>query len=171
MATLEPSHLFEQAERLISTAAAGAPRQVDLRRAISAAYYGVFHAVVTAAADLMIGSTKRQTSLYGLAYRSIDHRALRDLCVDITKPSIPAKYAAYLPASGPGPDITALATTVPELQKKRHSADYDPTTRFVRSDAVLAVGTARAAVARLSAADDDSRRTFLTLLVFPPRSH
>jgi hypothetical protein len=47
---LNPDHLFDQADRLI-VSTAGPPRQVDLRRAISAAYYGVFHIVATAVAD------------------------------------------------------------------------------------------------------------------------
>lgn len=170
MATLEPAHLFEQADRLIATASAGAPRQVDLRRAISAAYYGVFHAIVTAASDFVVGASQRQTPWYGLVYRSIEHRALRTLCEDIGKLSMPAKYVPYLPASGWGADIAALAAAVPDLQKKRHEADYDPTLRFYSSDARLEVSKARTAVMRLSAADSESRRIFLTLLLFPPRS-
>jgi hypothetical protein len=50
MATLNPDHLLAQAERLIRAPPAGPPLQVDVRRAISAAYYSVFHAVLTAAA-------------------------------------------------------------------------------------------------------------------------
>ena len=37
-----PEHLLDQAERLAATGT-GAPRQTNLRRAISAAYYAVFH--------------------------------------------------------------------------------------------------------------------------------
>src|SRR5215216_7618181 len=44
VAILNPEHLFDQAEKLILSPPAGRPRQVDIRRAISAAYYGVFHA-------------------------------------------------------------------------------------------------------------------------------
>jgi len=51
VATLNPDHLFEQAERLVAPPPAGPPRQVDLRRAISAAYYGLFHFCLIAAAD------------------------------------------------------------------------------------------------------------------------
>jgi hypothetical protein len=47
---LNPDHLLEQADKLISPPAAGPPRQVDLRRAISSAYYGLFHSCLTAAA-------------------------------------------------------------------------------------------------------------------------
>ena len=50
VAVLNPDHFFEQADTLMAPPA-GAPRQVDLRRAISNAYYGVFHAILAAAAD------------------------------------------------------------------------------------------------------------------------
>jgi hypothetical protein len=170
VAILNPVHLFEQSDRLIATPSAGPPRHVDLRRAISAAYYGIFHAIVTAASDLIVGASKRQSPLYGLVYRSVEHRALRALCEDIRKSQLPAKYGPYVPVAGFGPDFIALSDASVELQKKRYAADYDPMIRVRMSDARLAVNTARVALARLAAADSEIRATFLTLLVFPPRS-
>lgn len=49
VAILNPDHLFEQADRLAAPFGPGTIRQVDVRRAISAAYYGVFHAILAAA--------------------------------------------------------------------------------------------------------------------------
>src|SRR6185437_307586 len=139
LAVLNPEHLFEQAERLIVPPPAGPPRQVDLRRAISAAYYGLFHALLTAVGDELIGKTKRNTLEYGLAYRTLDHRRLLDLCSDVKKPDLPKKLKPYAPAEGFGPEIQALAPAVIELQEKRHSADYDPMSRVKTADALLAV--------------------------------
>src|SRR6516225_6669624 len=82
VAILNPDHLFEQAEELISPRA-GRPRQVDVRRAISAAYYAIFHAIITAATDQFVGVTNRDESRYGLVYRSVDHRWLRELCTEV----------------------------------------------------------------------------------------
>jgi len=62
-----------------------------------------------------------------------------------------------------------FAAAVLDLQERRHGADYDPSVRLGRSDAVLAVETARAALSRLQKADKESRDIFLTLLIFPPR--
>jgi len=53
VAVLNPNHLFEQANKLI-TIQVGPPRRVDIRRAISAAYYATFHATITAAADQLL---------------------------------------------------------------------------------------------------------------------
>ncbi|HVZ89997.1 MAG TPA: hypothetical protein VHG72_23755 [Polyangia bacterium] len=169
MATLNPEHLFEQAERLIEPPPAGPPRQVSLRRAISAAYYAVFHALLTAVADELIGKTKRNTPEYRLAYRSLDHRRLLDLCSDLKKPDLPKKVKPFAPPDGFGPDLQALAAAVVELQEKRHSADYDPLGRVKTADALLAVRTGRSAVARLARSGEVQRKRFLTLLMFPPR--
>jgi hypothetical protein len=128
-------HLLDQAERLIAPVGPGAPRQVDLRRAISSAYYAVFHAVLAAAADEFVGWAQRAETAYGLVYRRIDHGALRELCAELNKPS----------------------------------ADYDPMIRLKRSDALLAVSSARSALARLRDTSPDVRRIFLALLLFPPR--
>ncbi len=169
MAVLNPDHLLDQADRLITPPGGGAPRQADLRRAISNAYYAVFHAVVTQAADDFVGRTHRARPRYALVYRSIDHKSLRKLCEDVKKPTLPATYSTYSPRGGFGADLIALATAVVDLQEKRHFADYDPLFRVRMSDAVLAVATGRTALFRFRNANRTSRKAFLTLLVFPPR--
>lgn len=115
MAILSSEHLFEQATKLIVPPPAGPPRQVDVRRAISAAYYGVFHAIVTAAADQFIGVTKRSSSQYGLVYRSIDHASLRTLCEEAKRSAVSAKYIPHVPEGGSGPNISTFAGAVLEL--------------------------------------------------------
>jgi hypothetical protein len=169
VATLNPDHLFEQAERLVAPPPAGPPRQVDLRRAISAAYYGLFHFCLTAAADEFVGVTQRVTSRYALVYRSIDHKALKDLCVETKKQPPPAKYVPYFPTGGFDPNIQAFSQAAIELQEKRHRADYNPQPRFRTSDAKLAISTARSAVHRFQTAKKEHRKAFLTLLICPPR--
>jgi hypothetical protein len=170
MPVLNPDHLLDQADRLIAPPAIGAPRQADLRRAISTAYYALFHAVVTAAADDFAGRTKQQTPRYALVYRSINHKSLRALCEDVVKSTLPAKYTTHKPPGGFGPDLIAVATALNDLQEKRHLADYDPLYRVGRSDAVLAVDTARSALERLSRASATKRKAFLSLVVFTPRN-
>lgn len=169
MAVVNPDHLLDQADRLMTPPGGGAPRQADLRRAISNAYYALFHAVVTEAADSLVGRTHRTSSLYALVYRSIDHRSLRRLCEDVTKTTLPAKYSRYAPKSGFGVDLIALATAVVDLQEKRHLADYDPLFGVRMSDAVLALATSRTALLRFRSANRAWRRIFATLLVFSPK--
>lgn len=170
MPVLNPDHLLEQASRLTAAPPTGAPRQADLKRAISTSYYGLFHAIVTAAADDFAGRTKRESPRYALVYRSIDHRTLRSLCEDIVKSTLPAKYSRYQPSGGFGPDLIAVATAVVDLQEKRHLADYDPHYRVGLSDAVLAVATAQSALTRFRIANRTRQKAFLSLLVFSPRN-
>ena len=164
-----PEHLLQQADRLTIGAGAGAPRQVDLRRAISAAYYAVFHAVLAAAADEFVGATRRSTKQYALVYRSIDHRRLREICTEAQKPNLPAKFAEYAPSRGLGNNIRAFSVAFLDLQKKRHAADYDPLTRFKGSDAIVAATTPRTALRRPPKANSTNRKAFLSLLLFQPR--
>ena len=133
-------HFFEQAERLISPARRGAIRQVDIRRSISNAYYALFHALLTGAADEFVGRNKRASVEYALAYRSIDHRALRDLCAEVAKPTLPARFRRYEPDGSFGADLKAFAAAFGELQQSRHEADYDPLLVLKRSGASVSLG-------------------------------
>ena len=72
----------------------------------------------------------------------------------------------YEPRNGFGPNITAFAAAVVDLQEKRHDADYDPMRRMNRSDALVAIRTALRRFEKASAA---RRGMFLSLLLFPPR--
>jgi len=166
---VSPDHLLEQADRLAALPRSGAPRQADLRRAISDAYYAVFHAVMTEVADDLVGSTQRHTPRYALVYRSVDHASLRRICKDACKTSLPKPYSKYAPTGGFGDDLKALATALVDLQEKRYLADYDPLFRTSAADAALDVAKARTALARLKRANPTRRSVFLSLLVFPPR--
>jgi hypothetical protein len=166
---LNPEHLFDQAQKLVAPPPAGPPRQVDLRRAISSAYYGLFHFTLASVANEFVGFSLRGTSRYALVYRSVDHRTLKETCIEARKRLPAAKYAAFVPVRGFGSDIQAFAEYAVDLQEKRHKADYDPLPRFKTSDAALAIQVARNAVRRFRQAEDEPRKAFLTLLLCPPR--
>jgi ATP phosphoribosyltransferase regulatory subunit HisZ len=142
---------------------------VDLRRAISAAYYAAFHATLAAAADLYVGAINRASNRYALVYRSVDHKELRELCSKVRGSNLSGKLAQYIPTGGFDANIRALAQALLELQEKRLDADYNPSIRVRSSDARLAVGTARNALSRLKTASSSSREAFLGLLLFKVR--
>ena len=132
--SINPEHLFDQADALIDRQDAGSPRQADLRRALSATYYALFHAALGTMADWFAGANNRNETYYALVYRKIDHRMFRELCEEIVgNPS--KRYAPYFPQNGFGADISSFATAVIELQNKRFSADYDPLFRVKKADA------------------------------------
>jgi hypothetical protein len=63
----------------------------------------------------------------------------------------------------------AFAAAVAELQLKRHVVDYDVMTRMNRSEAVLAIAEAKAALGRFGRASQQEQLAFLSLLLFSPR--
>ncbi len=150
-------------------AAPGAPRQADLRRSISSSYYALFHFVVSALADEFIGFNARRTARYALVYRSLDHRPLRDICLEVIKPTPSRRFLQITPSGGFATGLQAFAAVVAELQQRRHDADYDPQQRFFVADAQHAHREASAAISRFHGVDDDQRKLFLTLLLCPPR--
>jgi hypothetical protein len=166
---LSPHHFFQRATRLAASPSSGPPRQVDLRRAISDAYYGIFHATLAAAADQFVGASKRSTNRYVLVYRSISHGAIYELCSEVRKPALPRSLVRHVPPGGFGGNLRGYAAGLLELQAKRLAADYDPLTRYRRADAVAAVIVAQSALTRFKNTTDAEREAFLALLVFKPR--
>lgn len=164
-----PQHYFQRALRLAASLSSGSPRQVDLRRAISDAYYGIFHATLAAAADQFVGVNKRSTNRYVLVYRSISHGAICELCTEVRKPVPPRSLVRYSPLGGFGLNLRGYAVGVLELQARRLSADYDPQMRCRRADAVAAVVAAQSALTRFKDTTDAEREAFLALLVFKSR--
>uniref|UniRef100_Q07UH7 HEPN domain-containing protein n=1 Tax=Rhodopseudomonas palustris (strain BisA53) TaxID=316055 RepID=Q07UH7_RHOP5 len=157
-----PDHYLSQAEHLITLAPG---RQADLRRAISTAYYAVFHAVMRAAADTYIGHGNRKTADYAMAYRHVEHAGLKSACETVKK-------QPFADQGQPGqfnPDLRAFAGAVVELQARRHAADYDPMLYLYVLDARTAVATARDAVNRFRNLPSDQRLKFLFLLMVKPR--
>jgi uncharacterized protein (UPF0332 family) len=169
LAILNADHLLDQAEKLIVPPPAGPPRQVDLRRAISSAYYAVFHAVLKAAADLYVGATNRADYRYVLVYRSVDHRDLRDLCAKVKESNFSGKLAQYVPLSVFDEETRTFSKLLLELQGRRLDADYNPAIRLRTAGAQLAITIARDAINRLRNAQPSSREAFLTLLLFKVR--
>lgn len=169
MANLSPDALFDHADRLAASRSLGTSPQWDIRRAISAAYYALFHFTMACVADILIGSAPEQEPIYRLAYRSVSHRALRDLCDEINKKPPTKKYSSYFPASGFHPNLLEYGKLFVQLQDDRQAADYDVFRRFYTIEAQFAVSEAREARQHFLTADAAHQRVFLTLLAFPPR--
>lgn len=167
---MEPRDFIDHAKAIVR-AEKNRPKQVTLRRAISASYYGLFHALLKAAADDLIGTTRqaRRSPSYRLVYRGFDHNDMKNLSVDAAKDTLPKKMAEVLGASRFSEDIRVVANRFVRLQQDRHSADYDPHVRFIKSDATLAIERAVTATAHFAAASETDRRNFLLCMLLPIR--
>jgi len=171
VAILNPRHLLEQAERLLEPSGGRSlARQADRRRAISSAYYAVFHVTLAALADQFVGKGDRKSVLYALAYRSIDHGPLTKLCKAISNPQTRVKFLPYFPDNGLGANIIEYASLLAQLKEKRTAADYDPSHWVTIDDARQAIAEARSAIEGFTKASSARRRAFLALLIFPVRT-
>src|SRR5215468_2472639 len=92
----DPDRLFDQADALINNH----QNETDLRRAVSAGYYGVFHFTLSALADWVVGSANRSTERYVLVYRSVDHKVLRALCDQFRGATLNADIQPFEPTDG-----------------------------------------------------------------------
>ncbi len=169
MTVLNPEHLLQQAARLIESPQPGPARQVDIRRAISACYYSVFHRVLCAAADTAIGRVHRATARYARVYRSVEHRDLRTICDIAKRSSLPVGYQEHGPVGGFVANIRAFAESVVWLQERRHAADDDPRPRYHAGHAREAIIVAAAAHQDWRAAPTEQKDALLWLLLFRPR--
>jgi uncharacterized protein (UPF0332 family) len=155
---LKPLDLLASAELLI-TAKAGKPSQVNLRRATSAAYYAMFHCLARASADLFVGGAgaARSRHAWKQVYRAIDHGAAKTACRD---GAILTRF--------PKP-IEDFANAFVTMQAKRLSADYDPTSKFTKSEVAQDIATVGRAIRAFNAEPRKDRVAFCAFVLFRRR--
>ena len=143
--------------RRLARASPSRPRQADLRRATSTAYYALFHAMAKDVADLFAGAgPNRPDKAWRHAYRALDHGTAKNACAEVRNLRFPA-------------EIVACADTFVMLQKARHSADYDPAHRFRREQVMTLVSAADHAIRSLRSAQGRDRRAFAIQLLLRKR--
>jgi hypothetical protein len=145
----------------------GRPRQINLRRSISAAYYSVFHLLTAEAVDRLVPSSPAY--LRPQATRSLQHGEMKEICADLLKPSLPLKLRLAFPVAIT-PELRSLCDAFVKLQDGRHSADYDSAWRLSQSDALRTLASAQAAFRNWQTiCNTDEANAFLTALVFAKR--
>ena len=101
--------LMEVARALVESGHAP-PTQARLRRAVSTAYYAMFHCLAASAADLFIGTVR--SPAWHRTYRALERRQARSACLQ-------GKIMREFPA-----EIRDFAEAFVALQKARQEADY-----------------------------------------------
>ena len=155
---MNPLHLIDAARLLL--AHAGRPRQANLKRAISTAYYAMFHALCRNCADSLVGKTSanRSESAWRQMYRSVEHGFAKSQCAN-------NRVMRLFPA-----DIEAFAANFSELQGKRHEADYNPASSYQLDDVRTWIKTAETDINRLSNAPIKDLRAFAVWVTAKHRS-
>ncbi len=123
------------------------PRQANLRRAVSAAYYAVFHFLVEQACRALMGSQADRGAFRHTLARAFTHANVRDACQSFAGGTLKAGAAKGLPSSFTiATAVRRIARTACELQDYRHAADDDLTERFLRADVLSLIRQARTAI-------------------------
>ena len=151
---MTPADLLDHADRLIAPPP-NRPRQVDLRRAASAAYYALFHRLTGDAAALFADDPARTAVLR----RAYSHQAMLEVAKRIRGGTVPRSLKERLE---PSDGLKSVAEAFEELQALRHGADYDLARPFNKADVRAAVDQSRTAIETWAAvAPTDEGRIFL----------
>lgn len=175
---IEPDKLLDAADRLApANPGRGRPPYTAHRRAVSTAYYAVFHAISARVAETVFpqaDATFRQRTR-----RWIGHGDIRTVArwvgqIDGTLPgAAPAHIRTLLmPARGPPSldgDTVAIADGFLELNDKRELADYDHEAVFSRPDTRGHIALARQVVTTVEQAESDEVAHFFGLIALQSR--
>jgi hypothetical protein len=163
-----PQDLLEQAVYLAKREIKK-PKQASLRRAVSAAYYGLFHLLSSDAARLL--SPTAPSDLKIVIQRAFNHGDMSRACKSFmaANSAISAgRQAGALPAAVHGlldfpldSDLVDVLRAFVELQEARHEADYDLQRAWSRLDALARVEDARQAFAKWAAVRDTANASVL----------
>lgn len=152
--------LLRQALQL-ATADSKRPKQVNLRRAVSAAYYALFHYLVDESCKAVAGRQHIQAPYRNVLGRAFAHGTMKQACLSFSGGSLKATVARGLPASFAIPhEMKTLAAVFTELQEVRHIADYDRSAKFTRSDVLSMIAQARRALENFDRLARSNEKTF-----------
>ena len=143
------------ARRLAEPPGRGRPRETDLRRAISTAYYALFHCLATCCANTLVGGpgSNRDMNAWNRMYRSFEHGIARQRCRHSDIATFPI-------------GIQNFATEFAEMQVMRHTADYAPDAEFRRSDVIRDIARIERVIDDFNAVHISDRRAFAVHVLF-----
>jgi len=169
------SDLLAQA-RMLARREPRRPKQATIRRAVSTAYYGLFHFLIEESTSLLFGTGQRDAAFRQLAARAFVHGKMRSVCAEFIKPDASHVHRLLQPFWVrlhfiQNPQAQLIAQTFIDLQDDRHIADYDLSVSFSRQDALNGVTRAEMAVIawrQLKVANPDIVRLFAMALILWP---
>ena len=150
---MNPHDLVRIARQLASGAVGGnrgRPRQTELCRAVSAAYYALFHTLALSGANALAGASRasRNQPVWRQAYRALEHGHARNQCLNQSA------------MSNFPPEVQDFGLLFVRMQSQRHSADYDPYARFSRANVVHLIDATGEAMSRFENTAAADRRSF-----------
>ena len=157
---MSPARLMEIATLLTLSSRDTPEHQENLRRAVSTAYYAMFHTLANSNADTLIGTPPGNTddaAAWNRTYRALDHGAARNRF----------RHAGQM-ALFPN-EVREFGDVFIDLQRERNTADYNPDRTFTVSSTLRAIDHARQAIIRFSGVSPGTRRNLATYILFGNR--
>ncbi len=155
---MNPENFISTARELIPTGQ-GKPRNTNLRRAVSTAYYAMFHCLAHSCADTLIGGLHagRGTDAWILTYRALNHGSTKAKCQD-------EQSLRQFSES-----IREFAKMFARMQEHRHRADYAPDAGLRKSEAIQRIDEAGNAIRNFEGESLAERRAFAAYILFKGR--
>jgi uncharacterized protein (UPF0332 family) len=155
------------AARILTDHDVSRPKQANLRRAVSSAYYALFHRLIAESVHTLSPKPKRGVLLDRMS-RAFQHGEIKQVCKQFQQEPLPEAIRTLLqrPVSA---ELKVVTEAFLDLQEARHEADYDVGARLTRSDALSAVITAEAAFRGWDRVKPEEAHVFLVALAFGAR--
>ncbi len=146
------------------------PSDAQLRRAVSTAYYAVFHKILRLAAVRFVGGTQSHTAAYRLLYRGFDHSRVNEVCEGIDKPLMNKAFRDSLGRAAVSPGMRDFASAFRFLRDERQRADYDPAYRLKPIPVNEVIQLAETAMAALDTVVPEELADVLAMMMVKSRS-
>jgi len=137
------TELLEQA-KLLARKEPRRPKQASLRRAVSAAYYAMFHFLISEASRRMIGAAHQHASRRAILGRAFSHSQMSQAAKSFAGGTLPALLRGQIQAVSPG--LKVVAETFVDTQQERYAADYDLVRSFTRHDVLQLIARVESAL-------------------------
>jgi uncharacterized protein (UPF0332 family) len=152
--------LLEQAQHLLHRERKN-PRQASIRRAVSAAYYALFHMLMHEASRLLV--PRDPAGLRERARRAVSHADVRSVCRECSTKKDPG--ILDLTTQPLEQELVDIASAFDRLYEARIKADYDLAAPFDPIDASYRVEDAEKAMEKLRRVKGTpNAKVFLTAL-------
>lgn len=134
--------------RILATREPRKPKDASIRRAISTAYYSLFHYLGEHCTRLTVGAGHERLALRQYVGRAFVHGKMKAVCEEFLKTTPKDILQPFWPTLHvtTNIEVKTIARNFVDLQEQRHTADYDLSAKLSRAEALAAADLAEEAM-------------------------
>ena len=143
------------------------PKQANLRQAVSAIYYGMFHFLIDRSCRSIIGTQPADVPYRNVLARAFTHTEMNECCkrFQYGAGSLLKLIVDAIPGIEVAPETMTIASTFCTLQQNRFDADYNMQKSFGKADVLGLIDQTETAIRNFDQLGlDNSKRLFLSCL-------